>query len=61
MPSKDIEANITVNGGYITQIDYNFDGLAGIDDFTATAKFSNYDNAGSVYIPLTIARGAKEI
>lgn len=60
MPDRDIEANITVANGYITEIDYDFGDIAGIENFKADIKFSNYDEAGSVYIPLTIIRDAKE-
>lgn len=60
MPDKDIETDVTVKNGYITKINYDLSGMAGIDKFTANIEFSNYNEAGSVYIPLTIQRDAKE-
>jgi len=60
MPNKDIEANVTVSGNHISEIDYDLGGIGGIESLLVNIKFSNYNNAGSAYIPHTIIRDAEE-
>lgn len=60
MPNKDVKANVTINGSYISEIDYDLSDVSGIESLLVNIKFSNYNNAGSVYIPYAIIRDAEE-
>lgn len=59
LPRKDTESTITIKNGLIAQIEYDLSDIAGIDHFTATVKISDYNQAGSVYIPQTVIKQAK--
>lgn len=59
LPKDGIPAEISVENGYITNVKYDFSGIAGIDKFTANVSFSDYNKNESVYIPLSVVRNAK--
>jgi len=57
----DIYVEVYTENGYIAKLEYDFSGLIkGIDEFTTTIKYSNYDKAGDVEIPQSIIDNAKE-
>jgi len=55
--SGNIYVNAFVTDGYITKLEYDFSGLIeGIDKFTMTIEFSDFNNAGDVEIPSNITK-----
>lgn len=58
--SGDIDVEVYTENGYITRLDYDFSKIMkGIEKYTTTIKFSNYDKAGDVEIPQSIIDNAK--
>ncbi len=55
-----VVADVYITNGYISKISYDFTGLmSGIDSFTTTINFSNYNQAGNVEIPSSVVNNAK--
>lgn len=58
----DIYVEVYTENGYITKLEYDLtDILKGVEKFTTTIKYSNYDNAGDVEIPQSIIDSAIEL
>ncbi len=59
LPSEDIEAEVVMNGDYVSRIKYDLKNMFGLESFQAYISFSNYNEAGSVYIPLNVINNAE--
>ena len=60
LPNDGVKAAITVNNGYITNVKYDFSGIANIEQFTADVTFSDYNTNETVYLPFSVVHNAKE-
>lgn len=55
----DVDVDVYTENNYIVKLEYDFsDMVSGIDEFTITINFSNFDKAGDVEIPQTVVDNA---
>lgn len=60
MITGSILVDVYVENGYIKRLEYDFsDLISGLDSFTTTIEFYNYNNAGDVNIPQSVVDKAK--